>query len=117
MVQRGQGARGHCSQVFGTVREALLNEKSNIHLEQEAAALKLQAKEAQKNQAHSQSHLDQLLLETQDRCGTADETDPELQEEVERLQNALAELRVETEHREQLEKESREELNGKLQRG
>ncbi|XP_051741577.1 uncharacterized protein LOC127508053 [Ctenopharyngodon idella] len=99
------------------IAQVRLSERSNALLEQEAAALKLQAGEARRNQAQTQHHLDQLLLETQDQRGTADESNPELQEEVERLQKALAELHLEAERKEQLGKESREELTGKLQQG
>ncbi|KAK9972488.1 hypothetical protein ABG768_025792, partial [Culter alburnus] len=94
-----------------------LNERSNALLEQEVAALKLQAEEARRNQAQTQHHLDQLLLETPGQRGTTEESDPEQQEEVERLQKALEELHLETGRREQMEKQSREELTGKLQHG
>ncbi|KAF4118174.1 hypothetical protein G5714_000225 [Onychostoma macrolepis] len=60
-----------------------------------AAALKLQAEEAQRNLVNAQSQLDQLTSETQHQHRTSDEKDPELQEEVERLQNALKDLRGE----------------------
>ncbi|KAK9966338.1 hypothetical protein ABG768_003456 [Culter alburnus] len=83
------------------ITQARLNERSNALLEA----------------AQTQHRLDQLLLENQDQRGTADESDPELQEEVERLQKALEELHLETGRREQLEKESRAELTGKLQQG
>ncbi|KAK9980986.1 hypothetical protein ABG768_000560 [Culter alburnus] len=96
---------------------ARLNERSNALLEQEVTALKLQAEEARRNQAQTQHHLDQLLLETPGQRGTTEESDPEQQEEVERLQKALEELHLETGHREQMEKQSREELTGKLQHG
>ncbi|ROK16071.1 hypothetical protein DPX16_22689 [Anabarilius grahami] len=94
-----------------------LNERSNALLEQEIAALKLQAEEARRNQAQTQHHLDQLLHKTLGQRGTAEESDPELQEEVERLQKALEELHLETGRRERMEKQSREELTGKLQHG
>ncbi|ROI36376.1 hypothetical protein DPX16_11317 [Anabarilius grahami] len=74
-----------------------LNERSNALLEQETAALKLQAEEARRNQAQTQHHLDQLLHEIPSQRGTAEESDPELQEEVERLQKALKELNLEAE--------------------
>ncbi|ROL54941.1 hypothetical protein DPX16_12810 [Anabarilius grahami] len=77
--------------------------------------LKLQAEDARRNQAQTQHHHDQRLVEIQDQRWTADESKPELQEELQRLQKALAELHLEVEHRELLEKVSREELTGKLQ--
>ncbi|XDV43890.1 hypothetical protein PO909_012279 [Leuciscus waleckii] len=52
-------------------------------------ALQLQATEARKDRAHTQSRLDQLLFLTEEE----DETDTTLQQEVERLQNALDDLR------------------------
>ncbi|ROJ36306.1 Gypsy retrotransposon integrase-like protein 1 [Anabarilius grahami] len=99
------------------IAQARLNERSNALLEQEIAALKLQAEEARRNQAQTQHHLDQLLHETPGQRGTAEESDPELQEEVERLQKALEELHLETGRRERMEKQFREELTGKLQHG
>ncbi|XP_051574270.1 uncharacterized protein LOC127452689 [Myxocyprinus asiaticus] len=95
--------------------QAKLSEASISRREQEAAALKLQAEEAQRNWMRAQSQLDQLTSETQHEHRTADEKDPELQEEVERLQNALTDLRVDTARREQQEKDTREELSKKLQ--
>lgn len=92
-----------------------LSERNVTHLEQEAAALKLQAEEARRNQAHAQSRLDQLTLEAQDQRGRVDDKEPELQEEVERLRGAFADLRVNTEHQQLLEQEAMEELSGKLQ--
>ncbi|ROK54661.1 hypothetical protein DPX16_21300 [Anabarilius grahami] len=77
--------------------------------------LKLQAEDARRNQAQTQHHHDQRLVEIQDQRWTADESKPELQEELQRLQKALAELHLEVERRELLEKVSREELTGKLQ--
>ncbi|CAM4610264.1 unnamed protein product [Leuciscus chuanchicus] len=97
------------------VAQARLSERSNIDLEQQAAALKLQADEAWKDQARTQSRLDQLLLETQNQREKEDTTDPELQKEVERLRNALQDLRLDTDQREQLEREARKELDEKLQ--
>ncbi len=91
-----------------------LSERNVTHLEQEAAALKLQAEEARRNQAHAQSRLDQLTLEAQDQRGRVDDKEPELQEEVERLRGAFADLRVNTEHQQLLEQEAMEELSGKL---
>uniref|UniRef100_A0A673M5A6 Retrotransposon gag domain-containing protein n=1 Tax=Sinocyclocheilus rhinocerous TaxID=307959 RepID=A0A673M5A6_9TELE len=96
--------------------QAKLGEASISRMEQEAAALKLQAEEAQRNLVLAQSQLDQLTSETQHQHRTADEKDPELQEEVERLQKALTDLRVDTTRREQWEKDTREELSEKLQR-
>ncbi len=92
-----------------------LSERNVTHLEQEAAALKLQAEEARRNQAHAQSRLDQLTLEAQDQRGRVDDKEPELQEEVERLRGAFADLHVNTEHQQLLEQEAMEELSGKLQ--
>ncbi|ROL53750.1 hypothetical protein DPX16_9450 [Anabarilius grahami] len=77
--------------------------------------LELQAEDARRNQAQIQRHHDQRLVETQDQRGTADESKPELQEDLQRLQKALAELHLEVERRELLEKVSSEELTGKLQ--
>uniref|UniRef100_A0A673KEY2 Retrotransposon gag domain-containing protein n=1 Tax=Sinocyclocheilus rhinocerous TaxID=307959 RepID=A0A673KEY2_9TELE len=71
--------------------------------------------EAQRNLVLAQSQLDQLTSETQHQHRTADEKDPELQEEVERLQKALTDLRVDTACREQWKKDTREELSEKLQ--
>ncbi|KAK9952877.1 hypothetical protein ABG768_016907, partial [Culter alburnus] len=68
--------------------------------------LKLQAEDARRNQAQIHRHHDQRLVETQDQRWTADESEPELQEELQRLQKALAELHLEVERR---------ELTGKLQ--
>ncbi|XDV31380.1 hypothetical protein PO909_034079 [Leuciscus waleckii] len=61
-------------------------------MEQKAAALQLQATEARKDRAHTQSRLDQLIFLTEEE----DETDTTLQQEVERLQNALDDLRRHT---------------------
>ena len=97
------------------VTQAWLSEWSNIDLEQQAATLMLQAEEAWKDQARTQSRLDQLLLETQNQPEKEDGTDPELQKEVERLQNALQDLRLDTDQRGQLEREAQKELNEKLQ--
>ena len=99
------------------VAQARLNERNWTNLEQEATTLKPQAEEARRNQAHAQSRLDQLLLETHDQRGKEDATDTELQEEVEKLQNALSDLHLDTDQREQSEKETREELDKKLRRG
>ena len=96
------------------IAQARLSEKSYLDLEQEAATLRLQAEEARKHQAHTQSRLDKLLLETQDQHEKEDATDPGLQEEVDRLQNALENLRLDTDQREHLEREAREGLEAKL---
>ncbi|CAM4530039.1 unnamed protein product [Leuciscus chuanchicus] len=109
------GARIVSSVAHNVVAQARLSERSNIDLEQQAATLKLQAEEARRDQARTQSRLDQLLLETQYRREKEDATDPELQKEVERLRNALQDLRLDTDQREQLERETRKELNEKLQ--
>ncbi|RXN35775.1 olfactory receptor 51B2-like protein [Labeo rohita] len=74
--------------------QARLSETSISRLEQEAAALKLQAEEAQRDLALAQSQLDQLETETPHQRRTMDEKDPELQEEVERLQRALTDLHL-----------------------
>ncbi|ROJ30510.1 hypothetical protein DPX16_23591 [Anabarilius grahami] len=66
-------------------------------------------------QAQTRHCRDRRLIETQDRHGTTDESKPELQEELQRLPKGLAELHLEVERRELLEKESRKELTGKLQ--
>ncbi|XP_052429799.1 uncharacterized protein LOC127971085 [Carassius gibelio] len=98
-------ARIFRSLVHILVAQARLSERSNI------------AEEAWKDQAPTQSHLDQLLLETQNQLEKEDDTDPELQTGVERLHNALQDLRLDTDQREQLEREARKELNKKLQQG
>ncbi|RXN14959.1 NYNRIN-like protein [Labeo rohita] len=72
--------------------QARLSEASISRLEQEAAALKLRAEEAQRDLALAQSQLDQLETETPHQRRATDEQDPELQEEVERLQKALTDL-------------------------
>ncbi|RXN21994.1 Retrovirus-related Pol poly from transposon opus [Labeo rohita] len=72
--------------------QARLSEASISRLEQEAAALKLRAEEAQRDLALAQSQMDQLETETPHQRRTTDEKDPELQEEVERLQKALTDL-------------------------
>lgn len=46
------------------IAQARLSEMRNAHLEQDAAAPKLQAEEARRNQAHTQHRLNQLLLKT-----------------------------------------------------
>ncbi|KAL0198611.1 hypothetical protein M9458_007151, partial [Cirrhinus mrigala] len=94
--------------------QARLSEASISRLEQEAAALKLRAEEAQRDLVLAQSQLDQLETETPRQRRTRDEKDPELQEEVERLQKALTDLRVDTARREQEEKDAREELSEQL---
>ncbi|XP_052011045.1 uncharacterized protein LOC127663487, partial [Xyrauchen texanus] len=99
------------------VAQARINEKSKLDLEQEATALKLQAVEARRNQAKTQSRLDQLRLETEEQRKEEDETDPEQKKEVERLQNSLENLRRDTDQREQSERKAREELDEKLQQG
>ena len=95
-------ARIFRSLVHNLVAQARLSERSNI------------AEEAWKDQAPTQSHLDQLLLETQNQHKKEDDTDPELQKGVERLHNALQDLRLDTDQREQLEREARKDLNKKL---
>ncbi|XP_052404248.1 uncharacterized protein LOC127950896 [Carassius gibelio] len=95
--------------------QAKLSEASISRMEQEAAALKLQAEEAQRNLVLAQSQLDQLTSQTQHQHRTADEKDPELQEEIERLQKALTDLGVDKACREQNEKGTIEELSEKLQ--
>ncbi|KAI2655879.1 Pro-Pol polyprotein [Labeo rohita] len=94
--------------------QARLSEASISRLEQKAAALKLRAEEAQRDLALAQSQLDQLETETLCQRRTTDEKDPELQEEVERLQKALTDLHVDTAHQEQQQKDAREELNEQL---
>lgn len=94
--------------------QARLSEASISRLEQEAAALKLRAEEAQRDLALAQSQLDQLETETPHQRRAMDEQDPELQEEVERLRKALTDLRVDTARREQEEKDAREELSEQL---
>uniref|UniRef100_A0A671KEX2 Uncharacterized protein n=1 Tax=Sinocyclocheilus anshuiensis TaxID=1608454 RepID=A0A671KEX2_9TELE len=84
--------------------QAKLGEASISRMEQEARNLVL-----------ARSQLDQLTSETQHKHRMADEKDPELQEEVERLQKDLTDLRVNTARREQWEKDTREELSEKLQ--
>ncbi|MGL5405232.1 MAG: hypothetical protein ACRDAX_00200, partial [Propionibacteriaceae bacterium] len=69
------------SLAYKNVGQARLSEKSNTNLNQEVAALKLQAKEARRNQALMQSHLDQLLLETEEK----DKMDTEREKEVQQL--------------------------------
>ncbi|XDV43685.1 hypothetical protein PO909_012123, partial [Leuciscus waleckii] len=81
-------------------------------MEQKAAALQLQATEARKDRAHTQSRLDQLIFLTEEE----DETDTTLQQEVERLQRALDDLRLHTDQRQQSEENTRKELNERLQR-
>ncbi len=103
------------SLAYNLLSQAKLSEASISRQEQEAAALKLQAEEAQRNWVRAQSQLDQLASEIQHQHRTADEKDPELQEEVERLQKALTDLCVDTACREQQEKDAREELSEKLQ--
>uniref|UniRef100_A0A8C1JI79 Uncharacterized protein n=1 Tax=Cyprinus carpio TaxID=7962 RepID=A0A8C1JI79_CYPCA len=84
------------------IAQGRLSGKSYLDLEQE-------------HQAHTQSCLDKLLLETQDQHEKEDATDPGLQEEeVDRLQNALENLRLDTDQREHLEREAREGLETKL---
>ncbi|XP_026087249.1 uncharacterized protein LOC113061956 [Carassius auratus] len=99
------------------IAQARISERSNHDLEQEAAALRLRVEEALQHQAHTQSRLDKLLLETQDQHEKENATDPELQKEVERLQNALENLRLDTDQREHLERETRERLEAKLRQG
>ncbi len=89
-----------------------LSESNVTYLEQEAAALKLQAEEAWRNQAHAQNRLDQLTLEAQDQHRRVDYKDPEIQKK--KWKN-FADLHVNTEHQQRLEQEAREELSGKLQ--
>ncbi|CAM4658865.1 unnamed protein product [Leuciscus chuanchicus] len=70
------------------VTKARASERLSLDMEQKAAALQLQATEARKDRAHTQSRLDQLIFLTEEE----DETDTTLQQEVERLQNALDDL-------------------------
>ncbi|XDV45283.1 hypothetical protein PO909_013403 [Leuciscus waleckii] len=74
------------------VTKARASERLSLDMEQKAAALQLQATEARKDRAHTQSRLDQLIFLTEEE----DETDTTLQQEVERLQNALDDLRRHT---------------------
>ncbi|KAG7335142.1 hypothetical protein KOW79_001738 [Hemibagrus wyckioides] len=85
-------------------------------LEQESAALKIQAGEAQRNLEIAHGQLDQLTTKMEHRHRTAGEQEPELQEEVMKLQTALAELQVDTAWREQQENDLREKLSEELQR-
>ena len=95
------------------VAQARLAEEDNANLEKEIAGLKTQLKEARKQKDNAQEHLDQLLLEVEAK----DETHPELQKEVERLQKALEDLRTDTDKRMQSEKRTTEELQDRLRRG
>ncbi|CAM4708578.1 unnamed protein product [Leuciscus chuanchicus] len=81
-------------------------------MEQKAATLQLQATEARKDRAHTQSRLDQLIFLTEEE----DETDTTLQQEVERLQKALDDLHRHTDQRQQSKENTRKELNERLQR-
>ncbi|XP_028847214.1 uncharacterized protein LOC114796870 [Denticeps clupeoides] len=92
--------------------QAKLSEATIYHQERQTAALKLQDERAQRNLTLVRRQLEQLTLETQDR--TAHKKNPELQEELERLQNALTDLRADTAHREEQEKDAREELRENL---
>ncbi|KAA0714691.1 hypothetical protein E1301_Tti006469 [Triplophysa tibetana] len=80
----------------------------------ETAALKLQAEEAHRNQEDAKNLLDQLTLEAQELA--TDERHAELMEEVQRLQDTVTDLRTDTEHRERLDKQAREDLECKLQK-
>uniref|UniRef100_A0AAY4B215 Retrotransposon gag domain-containing protein n=1 Tax=Denticeps clupeoides TaxID=299321 RepID=A0AAY4B215_9TELE len=92
--------------------QAKLSEATIHHQERQTAALKLQDERSQRNLTLVRRQLEQLTLETQDR--TAHKQHPELQEELERLQNTLTDLRVDTAHREEQEKDAREELSENL---
>ncbi|XDV34060.1 hypothetical protein PO909_004269, partial [Leuciscus waleckii] len=94
------------------VTKAWASERLSLDMEQKAAALQLQATEARKDRAHTQSRLDQLIFLTEEE----DETDTTLQQEVERLQRALDDLRLHTDQRQQSEENTRKELNERLQR-
>ena len=104
------------SKIFGNLALKLVarardSERSNADLQQKTAALQLQATEALEDRAHTQSRLDQLLFPTEEENAT----DPKLQKEVERLRNALQDLHLDTDQREQLERKTRKELNERLQ--
>ena len=93
------------------VIKARVSDRTNLDLEQKVAALQLQATESLEDRAHTQSRPDQLLSLTEEE----DVTDTTLQQEVERLQNALDDLHRHTDQREQLERKTRKELNERLQ--
>lgn len=95
--------------------QSKLSEGNVTSLEQEVTALKLQAQEARRNQEDAERRVDQLTRRPREQQAATDEEDQELREQVERLQDALADLRTDTEHREQLEKETRKELAEELQ--
>ncbi|KAF7697091.1 hypothetical protein C0J45_13498 [Silurus meridionalis] len=57
------------------------DEASISSLEQESSAQRIQVEEAQKNPACAHGQLNPLMAETQKQCSTADEKDPEQQEE------------------------------------
>ena len=81
-------------------------------LEREIAELKTQLEEACKQKDHTQRRLEDLLLDIE----TEDETRQELQREVEGLQKALEDLRLDTDKIVEAEKRTTEALNNKLSR-
>ncbi|XP_056118301.1 uncharacterized protein LOC130095569 [Rhinichthys klamathensis goyatoka] len=97
------------------VAQARLHERHAINLEQETATLRLQVEEARRDQAKTQSRLDQLLLENEEQ--DEEETDSEPRKEVEELQTALENLRLDTDQKELKERKARETLTEKLQQG
>ncbi|KAG7330790.1 hypothetical protein KOW79_004759 [Hemibagrus wyckioides] len=108
------------AKILGSLAHNLLlqakgGETSISRLEQESTALKIQAGEARRNLEIAHGQLDQLTTEMEHRHQMAGEQQPELQEEVVKLQTALAELQVNTAQREQQEKGMREELSEELQ--
>ncbi|KAF7691448.1 hypothetical protein HF521_011745 [Silurus meridionalis] len=89
---------------------AKIEEAKVSRLQQESLSFRIQAEEAQRNLAQAHDQPDQIMAETQSQRETAKEKYAELQEEVKGLQQALTDLRVDTAHREQQEKDTSEEL-------
>ncbi|KAL1277415.1 hypothetical protein QQF64_024088 [Cirrhinus molitorella] len=83
------------------VAQVKLSDGNITLLEQEATALKLQTEEARRNQADAENRVEQLTRE--------------LQEEVERLQEALSDLRIDAEQRDQEGELARQGLENRLQ--
>lgn len=91
------------------------DERNVTHLEQDAATLKLQAKEAWRNQEDAQTRLDWLTQEYKDQQQLIEEEHKRIKNEARQLHKAISQLHTDTEHREQQEKTAKEELGKLLQ--
>lgn len=104
------------SRIVGSLSHYLLSqarllEEDKAKLEKDTAGLKTQLEEACKQKERAHQRLEELLLEDEE------DTRPELQQEVERLQQALEDLRLDTDRTVEAEKQTTAALSDDLIRG